>query len=90
MVDDGSGRVVLNWGGGFEWHKNGLCYGLAYSTQDMAIEDRNHYLKGEGIGARVCHLPITKKKGGMYALLWAFINWDTLQPLITFLCATKP
>ena len=55
----------------------------------MAVKDRNQYLKGEGIGARVCHVQIVAK-GGNFTLLWALINWDTPFPLIIFLCVTKP
>ena len=33
-----------------------ISYGLPYNTEYMAAKDKNQYLKGEGIGARVCHV----------------------------------
>ena len=41
-----------------EWQQKLTSYGLAYSTQHMAIQDKNQYLNGEGIVTRVHHVPI--------------------------------
>ena len=43
---------------------------------------------GEGIGARVCHVPIATK-GGIFALLSALNNWDSSHSITSF-CAIKP
>ena len=67
-----------------------VCYELACSTQHMAAEDRDQYLKGEGIGVGVCHARIATK-GGIFTSLQALVNWETpIHPLVPFLCATEP
>jgi hypothetical protein len=41
---------------------------LAYSIQHMSAKDKNQYLREEGVGIKVCHVPIVAK-GGIFALL---------------------
>ena len=48
-----------------------------YSSQHMPGENKNQYLKGEGIGGRGRHILIAAK-GSTVASLEALNNWNSL------------